>query len=555
MVVKVNTFSELNGIKVAIYARVSTTEQAEEGYSIDEQVRILNKWCLENGYEVYKEYIDRGVSGKSINKRLALQQMMVDVNEKRFNMVLVWKTNRLARNLLDILKIVDLLHRNNVTFRSHSDNHETETPNGKLHFHVMAAVAEYERANIAENVKMGMLARARQGSWNGGKVLGYNTVETTNKSSSKKKSTKLVINEKEAQTVKRIFELYVEGNGYKSIANTINKEGHRSKKGNFFSIIAVKNILTNPVYVGLVRYNVRRDWNDKRRNNINPTPIIQEGLHSPIITKEVWDKAQSILKSRTGKPNRIHTGEFPLTGILKCPKCGAGMVLGRTTNRRKDGTKRVLEYYVCGAWKNKGTSVCNSNSVRTDYADAYVLNKLNLISNSNKLLHDIVGEINKNNNNSLDPLKKDYEVLKKEIHSIQEKKQRILKLYEDGDIEKVVLKERLNKLNEEIALLESRLSPIEEVVESNKTQNVSLELVKAILYNFSNNLNETTTREQRKQLLHLLIHEITINEDRKIETIRIQINKEVKKYLLGNGEEESLFIDDFSSPFCVYIDI
>lgn len=121
---------------------------------------------------------------------------------------------------------------------------------------------------------------------------------------------------------------------------------------------------------------MRRDWNEKRRNNINPDPVIVQGCHEAIISEETWQIAQKVYKERTCKPNRIHDGELPLTGIMRCPQCGAGMVVGRTTNRTKSGEKRVLEYYVCGAWKNKGTNVCRSNGVRTDYADPMFLIKL-----------------------------------------------------------------------------------------------------------------------------------------------------------------------------------
>lgn len=231
-------------------------------------------------------------------------------------------------------------------------------------------------------------------------------------------------------------------------------------------INTIRTILTNPLYVGLIRYNVRRDWSEKRRNNINPDPVIQEGKHSPIISKETWEKVQAIFKTRTGKPNRVHSGEHPLTGIMKCPKCGASMVLGRTTNRNKDGTKRVLEYYVCGAWKNQGTAVCNSNSVRVDYADEYVLNKLNNLSGSEKLLRDILGKVNDRSDNKIKPLKNEYESLRKLLSGLQRKRDKVLEMYEDELIEKSDLKKRLGSLNEEKRLLEDRLSPIENMVES-----------------------------------------------------------------------------------------
>jgi site-specific DNA recombinase len=540
--------------RVAIYARVSTTEQAEEGYSIDEQVRLLKEWCNLHGYIVYKEYVDRGISGKSIHGRAALQQLLNDAKNKEFDIVLVWKINRLSRNILDLLKIVNIFEQKNIVLRSYSEKYETETPQGKLQFHLMAAIAEFERGNIAENVKMGMLARAKEGSWNGGQVLGYDSVAVPIENKGRK-TTKLVINEKEAQTVRRIFELYIQGHGYKSIVNKINKEGHRSKKGNYFSISTIKTILTNPIYIGYIRYNVRRNWGEKRRNDINPDPVIEKGQHEPIISKDTWEKAQAILASRSRKPNRIHSGEYPLTGILKCPVCGAGMVLGRTTNRNKDGSKRVLEYYVCGEWKSKGTAVCNSNGVRTDYADHFVISKIAELANSDKLIKDLVARINSGKKNSIQPLQKEYQLLKKSLDAIQSRKDKIMGLYEEGAIEKEDLLERLQKLNEEKRLTEERLAPLELELNRCTHKEVTYNMIKNVMNNFVSSYKESITVEQKKQLLHLLIKQITIGKDRRIDSIQIQLNNAVVRHFAKQGEDKSSDEDDLSSPFSIYFDI
>ena len=143
-----------------------------------------------------------------------------------------------------------------------------------------------------------------------------------------------------------------------------------------FAVSTVKEILQNPVYIGKIRYNVRQDWSKKRRNNINANPILSDGIHEPIIDVETWNKVQVILKERSKKHNKVYDCEFPLTGILRCPVCGAGITISRSTAKRKDGARRINEYYSCGNWKNKGTAVCNSNSIRVELADEYVLNKI-----------------------------------------------------------------------------------------------------------------------------------------------------------------------------------
>lgn len=161
---------------VAIYSRVSTSEQAEEGYSIDEQERLLTEWCKKMNYEIYKCYSDRGISGKSIKGRPAMQELLKDAQEGKFNIVITWKISRIARDMLNLLEIIDILNRRGIAFRSYSEQFETETPMGKFSLHMMGAVAELERNTISQNVKMGCLARARDGRWGGNRVLGYDIV-------------------------------------------------------------------------------------------------------------------------------------------------------------------------------------------------------------------------------------------------------------------------------------------------------------------------------------------------------------------------------------------
>ncbi|HDR8244682.1 resolvase [Bacillus thuringiensis] len=537
---------------VAIYARVSTIEQAEEGYSIDEQIRVLNKFCEREGYLVYDEYVDRGISGKNISGRPAIQRLLLDAEQKKFEVVLVWKMNRLARKSLDLMNIVEKLDSKNIAFRSYTERYETETSTGKLQFQLMAAIAEYERNNIAENVKMGMIARAKEGRWNGGQVLGYDVVEISS-DNRKRKDTHLVINEREANTVQLIFQMYSSGHGYKSIANCINKKGYRTKKGKTFSLNAIKIIVTNPVYAGYIRYNVRKDWNEKRRNNINPNPIIQKGEHEPIISEEVWQIAQNVYQSRSCKPNRIHDGEFPLTGIMRCPVCGAGMVIGRTTNKLKDGTKRVLEYYVCGACKNKGTLVCRSNGVRTEYADAFTLGKLQRLMHSDKLIKELVKSVNSRNGKIFAPLQKEFDMYAKQMDKAEQKLLKTFDAYTDELISKAMYVEKAKRLEGQIQELKELMEPLRKQIKGNTVKIVSYEMIKGVLLNFSKAFQNALTREQRKRLLHLLIHKITINEDREIESIQLKLNNEVLKELKIGVDDSSS--DESSTSFSVLIAI
>lgn len=520
---------------IAIYCRVSTDEQAEFGYSIDEQKRLLEEWCKANDYIIYKCYSDRGISGKNIKDRPALKELLSDAKEGKFDMVISWKINRVSRKLEDVLKIVSLLEKNNITFKSYSEPFETDTPAGRMQFQMMALIGEFERGTIAQNVKMGMIAKAKSGNWCGGRVLGYDLVPNNSPEEEKKGKNKLEINEKEAEIVRFIFNEYSKGKGYKAITNQINKLGYKTKKGNNFSVGSIRDILTNPVYIGEIRYNVRQNWSEKRRRNINPNPIRVKGKHEAIIDRELWDKVQLILESKKGKPSRIYDGEYPLTGILRCPKCGAGMVISRTTNTLADGTKKRIAYYCCGNLKNKGTSVCNSNTIRVDKANEYVFKKIEELVSNEAMIKAVVKNINKERKDKVKPAKRLLGDIDKELEKLDKRKRKIFEAYEDDILTKEEFQIRKDELNEKIRILEEEKKPLLNTISEDVSEEIPYEFIKDILMNFSKVLNSSVSREQQKKLLHMIISEITMNESREIESIKLNINDKLVEYLVKEG--------------------
>ncbi|EPB8193481.1 recombinase family protein [Clostridium perfringens] len=520
---------------IAIYCRVSTEEQSENGYSIDEQERLLEEWCKKMGYVIYKCYSDRGISGKNIKDRPALKELLSDAKAGKFDMVISWKINRVSRKLEDVLKIVNLLEKNNITFKSYSEPFETDTPAGRMQFQMMALIGEFERGTIAQNVKMGMIAKAKSGNWCGGRVLGYDLVPNNSPEEEKKGKNKLEINEKEAEIVRFIFNEYSKGKGYKAITNKMNKLGYKTKKGNNFSVGSIRDILTNPVYIGEIRYNVRQNWSEKRRRNINPNPIRVKGKHEAIIDRELWDKVQLILESKKGKPSRIYDGEYPLTGILRCPKCGAGMVISRTTNTLADGTKKRIAYYCCGNWKNKGTSVCNSNTIRVDKANEHVFKKIEELVSNEAMIKAVVKNINKERKDKVKPAKRLLGDIDKELEKLDKRKRKIFEAYEDDILTKDEFQTRKNELNEKIRILEEEKKPLLNTISEEVSEEIPYEFIKDILMNFSKVLNSSVSREQQKKLLHMIISEITMNESREIDSIKLNINDKLVEYLVKEG--------------------
>jgi site-specific DNA recombinase len=256
-------------------------------------------------------------------------------------------------NMLDTLVLLDKFEEYDVKLISYSENFDTSSPIGKLVVQLMASIAEMERNTLSENVKLGMTQRAKEGSWNGGLVFGYDSIEK-----------ELVVNPKEAEIVQLIFTLYAEGKGLKAIANHLNKAGYRTKREKHFSINGIATILDNPLYIGKIRWLQVENWDKKRRRGKNAIPIVVDGKHESIISDELWDIVKAQRQSKSFK-QRQSNEPFLLSSILRCPDCDQGMVSSITTYTRKDGSKRKHRYYVCGVFHNKGSSACKANSITT----------------------------------------------------------------------------------------------------------------------------------------------------------------------------------------------
>lgn len=199
---------------------------------------------------------------------------------------------------------------------------------------------------------------------------------------------------------------------------------------------------------------------------------------------------------------------------MKCPVCVASMVAGRTKKKRRDGTYLVTRYYVCGNWRNKGTAACNSNAVRAEYAEEYVLSRIKEVVFNEKILNDIVKNLNREKKDIIVPLEKEQEQLTKSLRDIENRKNRVFELYEDGTIDKQTLTQRMENITAEIDL------------QSKRRIQVQKEL-------------EITAIEDKKTLLQLIISKITIKNKKDIEIIELHFDEKVQKYFINNKEGES----------------
>ncbi|TDF88857.1 recombinase family protein [Paenibacillus piri] len=514
-------------LQVVAYDRVSTEEQAELGFSIEGQLEEIKARCKAEHKVVFKEYVDAGISGKSIEKRPALLELLQDIESGKVSELWLWRTDRLSRRLSDLLSILELLKRNNVTLRCVADpDFDQTTSSGRAMMQMMGVMAEYQRNIIVENVKMGMKQRARNGKWNGGLVLGYEVVEVPKGSD---KESLLRINPIEAELVRKIFRMYASGQGLRSIANQLNQEGHKTKPGNAFSSVAIKTIINNPVYVGKIRFNVRENWAETRRKGINPNPIIVDGKHDAIISQDLWETVQALFAKKSFSPPRVFDGTYPLTGLLRCPQCGTTLGAHRTRDTLKDGTVVIRRYYVCNNFRNRGSRVCNSNSVRADMVESFVFERLAEVVQKPKVLEDVVKKINKDRTKSVAPLQKELTAIDKELASIESQRQRFFKLFESSGVDDDLFVERLSEMKIQHEQLTRRRAEAERQLADNTSDPVPLQQVRQALSQFHSLLAESQS-ETQKTLLQTVIKQVHMKDRRKVAGIELEFDPTVQKH-------------------------
>lgn len=540
----------MKGKRTAIYARVSTEMQAEEGYSIDAQISNARMNCESLGSSVVGVYIDRGISGKNMESRPEFMRLIEDAKDGLFDEIVVWKLNRLSRSHIDLLHIYQQLDEYGVSFRSITEPFDTGSPTGKLVFNMLASIGEFERETIVENVKSGMRQRALQGLHNGGRMLGYKSI--TDEASSK---AQLIIVDDEAEVVRLIYNMYAGGKGYKAISNYLNKSGYKTVKGNHFSIQAVRDILMNPTYAGKIRFNKLVNCASKKRKGGDKELILVEGNHEAIVDEEIWNKVRGLFKKNGGRYSKIHKGVSLLTGLLKCPECGASMVAGRASKQNKNGTISRWRYYQCSRFKNFGSAECHTNSIRADYAEQTVIERLKDFSFNHDVINEVVNSINKQISSNVIPMKTRVDQLEVEYQQLKRKRDKVFELYEEDIISKSAFKDRIEdietKLNENLSLNTNLRKQIDDNLMSNE---VPVERVIEILQNFGK-LMDISTREQKKVLLNLAIDKITVTEERKIGQIELRFDKQLQKRITDDTEVSSNEEPPLFMPFKLIIDI
>jgi len=328
---------------VAIYTRVSTTDQAREGHSLEEQEKRLKARCISNDYEVYKVYTDAGISGKSTDNRPAYQQMIKDMKKGKFNSIMAFKMDRISRSIIDFEEFFNEIKKYNCGIEFLCENIDTNGAAGMMFARILGIFAQFERELIQERTLVGVESAVNKGHFGGKPPLGY---KHKLDESGKQKLKEWEIAEDEAIIVKEIFDLCASGKTYYQISKilkekypTIISSIKKDKKTNEEKIIyrrwtdsSISCILNNKAYMGTYEY--RKSLKDKDTVEI-------AGIVPAIITEDLYNDCQEMI-CRNGR-NYYRSKQYLFMQKLVCPNCGRIMACNGVKNKMKNDYR----YYKC----------------------------------------------------------------------------------------------------------------------------------------------------------------------------------------------------------------
>jgi site-specific DNA recombinase len=349
-------------MRVATYTRISTDEE-NQPYSLGAQRDRLDAYAKSQGWKIVRRFSDQASGAKT--DRAGLQQALAEANASRFDLVLVYRVDRL-RSVRGLAHVIEELDRAGVLFRSATEPFDTASPAGRMMVQMLGVFAEFERASIIERVIAAQEKKAARGEWNGGHIpLGYRLDPATKS---------LVPKPAEARIVEDVFHRYVERlEGSVTIAEWLSDRGYRTRSGKVFSAKGILTILRNRAYLGEVHY---------RRANY-------DGQHDALISENLFNRAQAILTERGEDHSlrRSNQSDYLLTGLVRCARCGK-----RYVGAAAHGRNKRYRYYVCNTRHTYRAEECDAERLPADELDTAITEQLVSVLEHEPLVRQAITE-------------------------------------------------------------------------------------------------------------------------------------------------------------------
>lgn len=457
--------------RAALYIRVSTLEQAQEGYSVGEQRERLIAYCKAQDWLIADIYVDGGYTGSNLN-RPGIQKLMSET--EKFDVVLVYKLDRLSRSQRDTLYLIEEIFRpNKVDFVSMQESFDTSSPFGKAMIGLLAVFAQLEREQIKERTWMGRVARAKTGLHHGGGniPIGYDYEDG-----------KLIVNPYEAEQVRKIYEWYLSGASLKAITDKLQDAGYTNKYSSYNSWSSVRNILENETYIGRLHFG----------------GVVVDHAHEAIITEEQFNAAQ-ILRGKRREQFGSHAfqSKHVLTGLLFCGHCGGRYYL-RNTGK--------YSYYACYSRTKQMKNMikdpnCQNKIWRAQDLEPIIEEKILALLRNPQIAEELAAGKPK----AAAPVSKNTDI-ERRIREIDRQIGKLMELYQQDDIPPELLGEKINRLYSEKTALENSIAPVEE------TNAMPLDLVAELITNAAE-IWDFADENQKRRILQSLISRIVLTDD------------------------------------------
>lgn len=447
-----------NKMMVVGYARVSTDNQLEN-YSIEEQTERLKSYCAAKDWILVQTYVDGGYSGGNTD-RPALQQMLAEIHKGKIDAVVVYKLDRLSRSQKDTLTLIeDELLSHGTDFVSINENFDTSTPFGRAMIGILSVFAQLEKDQITERFTMGRIGRSKAGYFHGGgnAPTGYNYVDG-----------ELVINEYEAQQVRKVFSMFLAGSSINAIHRGLEK-AYTTK----WSAAKVRNVLKNSVYIGKVKFMKEE----------------HQGAHEPIIEETIFRAANALLSSsaRNGKTTSYQKtpfrAEYLLSGLVYCSRCGAKYSANHGYYKCYSRAKSTPKFIV--------DPNCKNDNWEISILDNLIVGQIDLLSTSKDSLEELKHDSKKTNKIEVDRSR-----VNKRISEIDKQIGKLIELYQVSSIPMASISEKVEALSHEKSSLSQQLENSNVIPQS--------DLFEDALSDYVDGFKESKIEQQRLMISRLI---------------------------------------------------
>ena len=401
----------------AVYIRVSTEDQAREGFSLGEQKEKLLQLCAFKGYEVFKVYEDAGISAKDMEHRPAFQEMLQDMRDGKINYIVAYKLDRVTRSVRDLEELISQLEKYNCYLVCDRDDVNTSTANGRFFVRMLTVLSQLEIEIVSERTKFGLNGAIKSGHIPGQRPFGYKSADDKT----------MIIDNATRPYVEKIFDMYLEGKSFQQIANYFKENDIYPKKK--WRDTTIQKIIDNKIYMG--------DYEQYKRigKQENLEPIVYMNVVEPIISRAKWEECQRQKErnQRTYTRDRVYT----FFQRLKCPNCSRIMKC-----KGSGGTKRKYMYYTC--------EYCHIN-FNEDHVEHLLRDFIYDLLEYDMAVKNFFLPVLEDKTNNIDTTSID-----KEIRDLEKQRDRIKDLYIKGIVEIDDFKEDYKLIEDKLANLESK---------------------------------------------------------------------------------------------------